>query len=185
MKRIFIAVRVNPEENLKKFLFSLRENLSGENIKWTDPAGIHITLAFLGATADERIKQVTQLLNEIGSSVSSFEFLLRGVGVFKSISNPRIIWIGAIEAGELVRLNKAVGEGLIKLGIPVEERAFKPHVTIGRVKEFKDQDKLRNLIEKYRNIEFQKVPVNEVILYESILGGPSAIYKPVYSAALS
>lgn len=185
MKRVFIAIRVNPEEALRNLLRSIRESLPDENIKWTDPAGIHVTLAFLGDTPEEKIKEVVQILREVSSSFRRFEFILKGTGIFKNLSNPRIIWVGTIESRELVRLNEVVNEGVGRLGFQVEERAFRPHVTIGRVKAIRNHDNLRQVIEKYRNTEIQKVPVSEVILYESILGGPSAIYRPVYSAGLS
>ena len=60
MKRIFIAVKVNPEGELLRMFSSLKAILGAENIKWVDPANIHLTLAFLGDTDEKRIDDSKQ-----------------------------------------------------------------------------------------------------------------------------
>ena len=184
MRRIFIAVKINAGGNLKDLIFSLRSELEGENIKWIDPDSIHITLAFLGATEEEKIDAVIRLLGERCPGFGIFEFYLTGVGVFKSVNNPRIIWIGTGASDELVRLNEVVNDGLKNIGFTVEDRPFRPHVTIGRVKFLKDPDKMKLLLAKHHDSEIQKITVEEVVLYESILVGPKPVYKPVFTVKL-
>ena len=69
-------------------------------------------------------------------------------------------------------------------GFVIEERQFKPHLTLGRVKSVRDTENLKKVLEKYRDDEFQKVEVKEVILYESILMQTGPIYKPWAVTAL-
>lgn len=184
MRRIFIAVKVHPGDNLKNMLSSVRNDLAGENIKWIDPDNIHVTLAFLGETEESRIQAVIKVLRGTCSGFGKFEFILKNAGVFKSLTNPRVIWVGVDAPVELVMLNDIINKRLKDLEFQIEDRIFRPHVTIGRVKLLQAQDSLKSLIEKYRDVEFQKVPVEEVILYESILGGPAPVYKPVFTALL-
>lgn len=184
MRRIFIAVKVHASESLKELISSMRNSLAGESIKWIDPEGIHVTLAFLGNTEEEKIRTIGDFLEGTCNGFGNFDFILKGIGVFKNLSNPKIIWVGTRNQDKLVRLNDTVNEGLKSMGFPVEERAFRPHVTIARVKSVKNDERLRFLFEKYRDTEIQAVPVDEVVLYESILGGPSAIYKPVLKVKL-
>lgn len=184
MRRVFIAVKIHAGESLRKLIATLKNDLADENIKWIDPDNIHVTLAFLGETEEEKIDDVKRLLRESCSGYGKFEFFLEGIGIFKSVINPRIIWVGTRASDELTNLNSTVNEGLKNIGFTIDERLFRPHVTIGRVKILKSTGQINALLEKYKASEIQKVPVDEVVLYESILGGPGAVYKPVFTVQL-
>ena len=69
--------------------------------------------------------------------------------------------------------------GLNDLDIKTEDRQFNPHLTIGRIKHLNDRETLNTLINRFENNEMQIIPVNEVILYESILFPTGAVYKPL------
>jgi 2'-5' RNA ligase len=87
--------------------------------------------------------------------------------------------VGVRSAEKLIQLNKIISEGLILNGFETEERQFKPHLTIGRVKSVKNTENLKILLERYRDVQFQIVKINEVILFESILRLNGPIYKPL------
>ncbi|MCX6254086.1 MAG: RNA 2',3'-cyclic phosphodiesterase [Bacteroidia bacterium] len=179
MKRIFIALKVEAEESLLKMISSLKSGLSNESIKWTNPNNIHITLAFLGDTEEERIKIISAMLKEKCEGFGKFELIIRGSGVFKNLSDPRVIWTGIDPSGKLAQLNDFIMNGLKSADIKMEGRPFKPHLTLGRIKYLKDLTILKTLMDKFQNSEIQKVPVNEVILYESILLQSGPVYKPL------
>ncbi len=107
------------------------------------------------------------------------ELFIRGSGVFRNVNDPRIIWIGIAPSEKLLNLNSRIMKGLTELGIKIEDRPFKPHLTIGRIKRLNDKETLRALIEKYQNLEIQKSVIKEVILYESILLQSGPVYKPL------
>ena len=177
MKRIFIAVKVEAGENLLSMISSLKSGLCNESIKWTNPDNIHITLAFLGDTEEEQIKIIGAMLKEKCGGSGKFELMIKGSGVFKNLSDPRVIWTGIEPSENFIRLNGLVKSGLTEAGIKIEDRPFKPHLTLGRIKKLKDKEVLKTLMDKYQNTEIQKVPVNEVILYESILLHSEPLYK--------
>jgi len=179
MKRIFIAVKVEAGETLLRMISSLKSGLSSENIKWTNPDNIHITLAFLGDTGEERIKIISAMLKEKCEGFGRFELIIKGSGVFKNLSDPRVIWTGIEPSGRLMQLDDFIKNGLKDAGTKIEDRPFKPHLTLGRIKYLKDKAVLKTLMDKYQNSEIQKVPVNEVILYESILLQTGPEYKPI------
>lgn len=179
MKRIFIAVKVEVSETLLKMISSLKSGLGSESIKWTNPDNIHITLAFLGDTEEEKIKIISAMLKAKCEGFGTFELILRGSGVFKNMSDPRVIWTGIEPSEKLMQLNDYIKNGLEDAGTKIEDRPFKPHLTLGRIKFLKTGNALKELIEKYRDTEIQKVPVNEVILYESILLQSGPVYKPL------
>jgi 2'-5' RNA ligase len=73
---------------------------------------------------------------------------------------------------------------LKELGVNTEERPFKPHLTIGRIKHLNDKKSLEAVMEKYQDSEIQNTGVNEVILYESILLQSGPVYKPIAKFSL-
>lgn len=179
MKRIFIAVKVNPGDELLRMFSSLKTIPGAESIKWVDPANLHLTLAFLGDTDEKKIAVIKNMLCNTCSGFGEFDFNLTGTGVFKNFRDPRVLWVGIRSAERLIQLNKNIAEGLKLNGFEIEEREFKPHLTLGRVKSLRDTGNLKILLESYRDVQFQIVQVSEVILYESILMQTGPIYKPL------
>jgi RNA 2',3'-cyclic 3'-phosphodiesterase len=180
MKRIFIAIKVEPSERLLSLVSTLRSALKDEPIKWTSMGNIHITLAFLGDTDEDKISGIEDMLKEKCGGTGTFELVLSGTGVFRNPEDPRIIWTGIGPSANLTHLNIDVMNGLKEMGIKMEDRPYNPHLTIGRIKHLKDRDLLKSLIERFHNSEIQIVPVNEVILYESILKQTGPVYTPLY-----
>ena len=179
MKRIFIAVKIGPDEVFRKVISTFKFGLKDENINWINPENIHLTLAFLGDTEEGKIKVISSVIKEKCEGFGNFEIKVKGTGVFKNLNDPRVIWTG-IETSEKLKqlyilINKCLGEADIK----IEDRLFKPHLTLGRIKHMKPGNSLKDLIEKYRETQLQLVPVNEIILYESILLPQGPVYKPI------
>jgi 2'-5' RNA ligase len=179
MKRIFIALKVEPGDSLLRMLTSLKSLPGNEKIKWVDPGNIHLTLAFLGDTEDDRIKVAAIMLKNACSGFGEFDFTLTGTGVFKNYNDPKVIWIGIEESEKLIKLNDVINTGLKDTGFKVEDRQFRPHLTLGRIKFIKDVDALKTALDRYQKSPVQKVHVEEVILYESILKPTGPVYKPV------
>jgi 2'-5' RNA ligase len=185
MKRIFIAVKVNPEGELLRMSSSLKAILAAENIKWVEATNMHLTLAFLGDTEEKRIRVLSSMLKNKCSGFGEFDFNLTGTGVFKNFRDPRVLWVGIQSAERLIQLNNIIAEGLTHDVFKMEERQFKPHLTLGRVKSVRDSENLKTVLERYRDIHFQIVHVNEVILFESLLTQSGPTYKPLGNFALS
>jgi 2'-5' RNA ligase len=184
MKRIFIAVKVDPGQTLIRIHASLKSVLGGEKINWTEPANMHLTLAFLGDTEDDLIKVVSIMLKQVCTGFGGFRFNLTGTGVFKNYHDPRVIWAG-IEPGEkLSQLNEEIMTGLKDAGFRLDERPFNPHLTLGRIKSINHPDILKSALEKYKDVKIQEVDVKEVILFESILKPTGPVYKSISGFSL-
>jgi 2'-5' RNA ligase len=180
VKRIFIALKVKPGETLLKIVASFKSQLSNESIKWTNPENIHITLAFLGDTEEKMIKKIGSMLRDKCEGKGRFDLILKGTGVFRSLRDPRIVWAGIEPSEKLMKLKEVILTGLRELSVKMEERPFNPHLTIGRIKYIGNKDALKLLTEEFQNTEIQTIPVNEVILYESILLQSGPVYKPIF-----
>jgi len=179
MKRIFIAVKVEPGAELERMISSLKSLLASERIKWVDLLNIHLTLVFLGDTEEIRLPEISGLLKGICNDFPAFEFLLMGTGVFKNFRDPRIIWAGVKNSEELNELQSLMAAGLKSAGFISEDRHFNPHLTIGRIKSASDNEKLNKVLGNYGGTNFQKVHVREIILFESILRQEGPLYKPL------
>jgi 2'-5' RNA ligase len=179
MKRIFVALKIEPGDALLNMISSIRTLLGNERIKWVDPANIHLTLAFLGDTEDMRTEVADIALRKICHGFGEFSFNLTGTGVFKNFRDPRVIWAGIEECKRLIQLYDLIMKALRDTGFELEDRPFKPHITLGRIKFIRNLRLLESSVEKYRETHFQKVGNREVILFESILNPAGPVYKPL------
>jgi RNA 2',3'-cyclic 3'-phosphodiesterase len=184
MKRIFIAVKIDAGAGLLDMISDMKQTLRDEKIKWTETENFHITIAFLGETVDDKVKAVSRMLKDVSEGSGAFEMLIKGAGVFKSFNDPRVLWTTIEPSEKLTGLYGAVMPGLRNIGIELEERAFRPHLTLGRIKRINDIDRFKILIMKYMNTELQRQHVNEVILYESVLFQSGPVYKPLAKYSL-
>jgi RNA 2',3'-cyclic 3'-phosphodiesterase len=176
-KRLFVAIRIDTSEKLHELLSSFRSELKEAKIKWSDPGNFHITVAFLGDTSETKIPSIGRLLEAACSEHKTFSLILSGAGVFRNSRDPRVIWAGLQPSGELERLFKTVSARLTEEGIKLEDRPFRPHLTLGRVKSIADTMTLDALVSRYSKKEIQVQQVNELILYESILQPSGPLYR--------
>jgi 2'-5' RNA ligase len=183
MQRTFIAVKIEPGMAMHGCISDLREKLKGEKIKWVDAAQLHITLRFLGDTDPGQVDAVKQILEGTIPGLVRPEVVFGGLGLFRSLRDPRVLWIGMDPRDALAGLKGRLDEELTGLGFQPEEREFTPHLTLARIKFLRDREALKNLLAKYRDKVFQKHRIHELIYYESILhpGGPE--YIPLKKAA--
>lgn len=177
MKRLFVAIKIEPHRELNGILTSLRTKLDHENIKWVDPRNLHLTLAFLGDVEDSKIQTISRVLSGACNRTGPFELVIEGAGVFKNYRDPRIIWLGVRENETLVGLANNIAGGLRSEGFMIEERDFKAHLTIGRIRSVSNTDKLKRALDVYNGKEFQRLDTREIILFESILQHRGPIYN--------
>ncbi|HEX9442855.1 MAG TPA: RNA 2',3'-cyclic phosphodiesterase [Candidatus Binatia bacterium] len=179
MARLFVAVKIDPDvlERIGRAQARLENNLSG--LRWVKRENLHLTLKFLGQVSDERITPVGEALERTLAPLSRGSVSTRGLGVFPDIRRPKVLWAG-LDAAPLAPLARAVEEALAPLGFAREAREFKPHLTIGRWREFAGRpDALRSEIEKWRAHDFGASEIREVVLFQSVLKPDGAIYTPL------
>jgi 2'-5' RNA ligase len=133
--RTFISV------TLPKKIVSLSEMLQTtviskkDNIKWVNPGNIHLTLKFLGHTPFEVADEINEVLKQLVVNHSGMELNINGTGCFPKIERPRVLWLGV--GGQISQLQDFVidlNKELEKLGFPLEENEFIPHITLARIK---------------------------------------------------
>ena len=178
-KRTFIAIKIKVSGNLTDFFHKVQAELKRSSVKWADIHNLHITLAFLGDTTEIQVTQVSSALDRITELHHAFGFNLQGFGYFGSLQSPRVLWLGVRRGDSLKALRTKLWEELPALGFTAEDRDFSPHLTLGRVREFRDQQRLQDMLGQFKETAFQEVAVEEIIFYESQLNPAGPIYKPI------
>jgi 2'-5' RNA ligase len=128
--RIFIALDI--DENIRSRIEVFMHGVSGfaPDARWVRIESLHVTLKFIGNKSAEEVQDIKQALARI--PVGAIEISVRGCGFFPTSKSPRVFWVG-VEAGpQLAALAKSVDEATAALGIPKEEHAFSPHLTLAR-----------------------------------------------------
>ena len=111
---------MEPDDTFLTMVSSLKSGLISENIRWTNLDNIHITLVFLGDTEEKMVKLIRSKLKERCEGFGKFELMLKGAGVFKNLSDPRIIWTGIEPSEKLVKLNRITIDAIKEAGIRIE-----------------------------------------------------------------
>ena len=183
-KRLFLAVKIKPSEEFLDVFYELKETLLDDKIKWVEEQNMHITLKFLGKTAEEDIPAIIDTLKPIAERHQSFFITTRSIGTFGGRKNPRVIWVGLEDAGVLEEISLEIDMALNELGFERETRKFSAHLTLGRVKFIKETNSLFNMVEKLKGEVFQKYKVEKFTLFESKLSPKGPKYFPLHEFML-
>jgi 2'-5' RNA ligase len=184
MKRTFIAFDIIPSRETKAAYDHIRTKLRQEKIVWVQEHQFHITVKFLGDTPEETIPGIIDKLSDILGLYPVFSIKIKSMGVFKSLRDPRIIWLGCVAEPVLENLHKAIEIGFSSIGFETENRKYSPHLSIGRVKMMRQVNHLAELIVENNEVEFQQLLVREIMLYESQLKPSGAVYTPLHTFKL-
>jgi len=175
--RTFISVTL-PKEivNLSKMLQTTVISKK-ENVKWVNPGSIHLTLKFLGHTPKDITDDINKVISKVVSKHSNIVLNINGTGCFPIPEKPRVLWLGVDGEVKLLQaLVKEINVELEKMGFPIDEKEFIPHITFARVKyPPKDVPDINDFINtNYNPIKFN---VNRVRFMSSELFPNGPIYS--------
>ncbi len=185
MARLFIALELSEEQ--KKEINALQEKIKAYlgGIRWVKPEGLHLTLKFLGETEEERIASIKQTLDNVSSTIKSFEIAYGKTGVFPSPKKARVFWVGLTAGSETVSsLAAEIERSMSFSGFAPEKRKFTPHLTIGRARGSLQEGQIRRFIDEERTFKTTSCRIKKVLLYESELTPRGAIYTVRHKAII-
>ena len=182
MIRTFIALDL--DDSIRTILSGVISQMAQElpPIKWVDPQGIHLTLAFLGDLTDQQVAKARQAAEAAARQVKPFRFHLSHLGVFDSSQHPRVIWVGVNEpSGALQQLHRLLSKELELCGLAVEKRVFSPHLTLARIKMPLGSDERQRLTRLLTEIKVASSPHNasRLCVMRSELLRSGARYTPL------
>ncbi len=135
MTRTFIALELDASQ--QHFLGNIIRQ--GQpflpDLRWVDPTGIHLTLAFLGELDDQALEKAVTAAQYAATCSDPFTYHLSGLGTFGPARYPRVLWMGISEpSGMLDVVQRALTLALEREGFVTEKRPFSPHLTLARIK---------------------------------------------------
>jgi 2'-5' RNA ligase len=177
--RLFIAINLPDKEKqrLSDRLAAIAER-HPLPVRWVAKDSLHITLKFLGEVPESSVPGIERALHEAAQACSPFDVAIGGFGAFPSSSRPNILWVGVASPAELLNLQQRIESAVARLGCQPEDRAYHPHITVGRVqKEARIRDKPR-MDRMTAEFDYKKVVrVRSVDLMRSFTGPRGARYE--------
>ena len=184
--RTFIAIEI--PDKVKDLIASHVERLKGlvpQGIKWVDPQTCHLTLAFLGNVPNDRLPTLFRIVDAVAADSPPLRLKTGLLGAFPNPHRPRVLWIGLEGDTQLLALTqRRLQDALEADGFPQEQRAFNPHITLGRAR----RKGLIPLPETALNGQAEDAlafEVRDIVLMSSILTPNGPIHTPLHSALLS
>lgn len=178
MKRLFIALHLEPTEEFLDAFGLIKEQLAIERIKWVEEENLHLTLKFIGEISEDEVHDIDYQLKSIPRT-GKIGFNIEGVGLIKNLQDPRAIYANIKNEDGVESLSSKINSCLKEIGIAPDTKSFLPHLTLGRIKVLRDKERLRDILMDFRNHYFQHVIGDEFILFESILTPSGPIYKKI------
>ncbi|MCI4371754.1 MAG: RNA 2',3'-cyclic phosphodiesterase [Thermoplasmata archaeon] len=181
--RGFIAVDVPSSPSLERLAGELRNASPSLKVVRTDQ--VHLTVKFLGDTEDGLVPEIITAIQEACVGVRPFGIRVHGTGAFPSLGRMGVIWVGVEGAEPIARIAERLEESLEALGFPRERRAWKPHVTLARVKGGRNPDRARAVVAAHAEESFSAATVDAIHLKKSVLTPQGAEYSIVESVGLA
>lgn len=182
--RCFLAIDI-PDE-LRTALAELQDRLRGrvDGVRWVHPEQIHLTVKFLGDVESNDIQEVSIHADRIAGRIAPFDLAFAGTGCFPSGGAVRIIWVGLpTPPAGLADAQQTCERQYAELGFPSEQRAYHPHLTLGRVKDTRNAVRLRSAIRAEDGFRAMPFLAEELILFESVPGKQGPRYLPINRSA--
>jgi 2'-5' RNA ligase len=125
--RLFIAINFNNET--KDTLCGIIEKLKAEGVRgsFTDRGNLHLTLAFIGES--DKTAEIKSAMDSV--SCRQLTVKMGGIGIFRR-DGGHILWLGVDRNPDLSAAQRQLYDALTQSGFTLEDREFKPHLTLGR-----------------------------------------------------
>jgi 2'-5' RNA ligase len=176
--RLFIGVDLPNELKLTLLKFQAELRQLGVEGHWKSRDNFHITLEFLGELDPDVVTSLSDTLSKVGRKFKPFELMIGGVGAFPSLKHPSVLWT-AVRGNltELHRLRDILHQELKIRGLKLDERQFKPHITLASRTKLEKVD-LSGLQAKRLDV----FKVSEVVLFESSAIRGKRVYSDLFTA---
>lgn len=161
-------------------LVALQAELSatGSDLRLVEKENLHFTVRFLGEIGDSQASEVLSRLGGLKLRRATVE--VRGAGAFPSPRRPRVVWAGVAResegiigpiAREVIGALEGIGER--------DEKPFQPHITLGRVRSFRNSRELGESLARNSERTFGVAELSELKLKSSRLTPSGPVYSDV------
>ncbi len=183
--RLFVAIPIR--EEIKQKLVNLQNELKSElaGVRWASPMTFHLTLKFIGEVELNLVKPICERVEKVAKKLEPQTLIIKSLGRFGSKNRTRVLWTDVEgDIYPIAQIVKELNAELEYFGIVPEKKAYRPHITLGRVKKNIDEQLLNELIEKYANREIGYIDVDSVVVFQSELKPEGAQHHPIKTIEL-
>jgi RNA 2',3'-cyclic 3'-phosphodiesterase len=161
--RLFLAINLDPvlRGGIHRAMEPLRE--AAPSLSWIREPLLHFTMKFLGEQDESLVPSLRDAMRAVAATHREIELDLGGIGAFPNLRRPRVVWMGVAAEPRLELLHHDVEVACEQLGLPVEGRPFRPHLTLARVRERPSVDELRALSRAAKQMDQHETMVVESI----------------------
>lgn len=178
-QRLFVAIDL--PSVISDDLRQICSSFGGLN--FVPPEQMHLTLAFFPAVAPANVSALMEKLRQI--VFRAFFLPVTGLSTFSRKGTPSVLWIGVGSAHpHLFQLHKRVNEAALACDLPIEERAWRPHFTIARLREA-PRGPMESFLKKHRELDAGMFRVEEFHLYESRVTSSGAFHTRLLTVTAS
>jgi 2'-5' RNA ligase len=185
--RAFLAIE--PPEEVLAAVARLQEKLKREisgAISWTRPQSNHLTLKFVGNIDRSAAESICAAVKKQAAATPSLLLKVERMGVFPDLRKPRVLWLGTTgDSGKLTLLQNNLEADFAKLGFPRENRPFRAHLTLGRIKDSRAAASIGEALKKHSEFTAGEFRASELILFQSNLTPQGAIYTKLAAMPLT
>lgn len=185
--RLFIALPL-PDE-VEQFLSNVILDLKQKRgrVKWVASKNIHLTMKFLGETDENKVEAIIKSIESVAAKHKSVECTIDRIGGFPNLRRPRVIWTGIENKEDNIDKLEAIAsdteDEMARLGFEKENRKFKSHLTLGRIKDARDLYELTNYLDGYQ-LHPKEILFDRIVLFKSTLTPHGPIYERLYETEL-
>ncbi|MDG6924966.1 MAG: RNA 2',3'-cyclic phosphodiesterase [Nitrososphaerota archaeon] len=174
--RAFLAFDVSPEVTGRMEAAEGELKKTGADVGLVSRENLHFTVKFLGEISESDVRVVDDRVGKL--ELSAFDVMVKGIGVFPDLHRPSVVWAGVDAADEepISRRGGAVLGALDGVGKP-EEREFRPHITIARVRSPRNLDSIVSFVRENAAREFGRTRIASLKLKSSLLTPKGPVYS--------
>lgn len=174
MSVLFVAL--HPPPVLRTALAAVMAGVPGA--RWQDGEQLHLTLRYIDDVEPRRVDDVADALARVDAPPVTLAAC--GVGVFDKGGRANALWVGVAPAAPLAALHRKLDRALVQLGLPPEERAYLPHVTVARLARGAGAaPKIAAWQARHAGIASAPATVSHFALFESVRGPAGSEYQMV------
>ncbi len=176
--RAFLAIE--PPESILQSVIRLQEKLKMEisgRVSWTRPQGQHLTLKFFGDISTEDVNHIRTAVQNRVAPGWSLNLSIEKTGVFPDTRKPRVLWCGVTsDVEKLSTLQKQLDSDFAEIGFPREDRPFRAHLTLARIKDPRNVSGISEALTKHNAFIAGEFTCKELVLFQSRLTTQGAVY---------